>query len=354
MIIPSTQKKSNDVRYMRRHKDEVLTVAFSPTGNTFASGSADCSLRISNSNDEELTEILHIKNAHKRALRRVKWFSNALAVATASSDGTAAIWDLETAQRQLHLRRGHTEDVSVNDVAVAGQNNILECADDGRLNFWDVRVHRIPVLTWRDTYPLTAVAYDEPNYRAFAAGLKGVISVYDVRYAASSSDTHSPSKPSGQELFTLTGHAHMVLSLKLAYSNQLLLSSSCDQTIRLWNARPFVSEGETRRQMLIMRGPPANFECVLHRSDINQEGTLVAVPGADRAVYLYSGLEKIWTTTDGTVGQLIGRVGGHSGAVAEAVIHPQGRLLAAGSLDNSISIRPLSQENRKQHGTPCA
>jgi WD40 repeat protein len=90
--------------------EAAFSAAWSPDGQTVATGSLDGSARIW---DVESGALLNVIQAHAKNeyIRRVAWSPNGELLATASNDNTARIWDSASGEL-LHTLSGHTEDVA--------------------------------------------------------------------------------------------------------------------------------------------------------------------------------------------------------------------------------------------------
>lgn len=96
-------------------------------------------------------------------------------------------------------------------------------------------------------------------------------------------------------LYTLFGHNDTITSLSLSPSGTHILSASADDTIRVWDVRPFApsssSSGDPNadpRLYKTLPGAPAGFEGWLRKASWDRDGSRVAVGGADRSVTIYN------------------------------------------------------------------
>ena len=120
---------------------------------------------------------------------------------------------------------------------------------------------------------------------------------------------------------TLTGHSDIVWFVALSPDGQTLVSSSGDQTIKLWN----LSTGEHRSTLSGHSGTVWSIA-------LSPDGQTLASGSSDRTI-------KIWKLSSG---ELLRTLYGHSGAVWSIAFSPDGQTLASGSNDNTIKIWKLS------------
>jgi Prp8 binding protein len=97
--------------------------------------------------------------------------------------------------------------------------------DDGLARLWDVRQAR-SCGSMESAYQILAVSYARDASLVYWAGVDDVIRLFDVRQL----DT---------PLVQLAGHREAVTSLALSSDGAYLLSNARDNTVRLWDARPF-------------------------------------------------------------------------------------------------------------------
>ena len=96
-------------------------------------------------------------------------------------------------------------------------------------------------------------------------------------------------------LYTLFGHNDTVTSLSLSPSGTHILSASADDTIRVWDVRPFApsssSSGDPSADPRLYKtfpGAAAGFEGWLRKASWDRDGSRIAVGGADRTVTIYN------------------------------------------------------------------
>jgi WD40 repeat protein len=74
------------------------------------------------------------------------------------------------------------------------------------------------------------------------------------------------------QLFSLKGHVNAITGIALSHKNEYLVSNAMDQTVRLWDVRPFCSQGEDNRCLAITKGPTVRLHTFIlsfSRIDVN-------------------------------------------------------------------------------------
>ena len=96
-------------------------------------------------------------------------------------------------------------------------------------------------------------------------------------------------------LYSLHGHNDTVTSLALSPSGTHILSASADDTLKIWDVRPFapVTSSATDpsadpRMYKSLPGAMSGFEGWLRKAAWDRDGSRVAVGGADRCVTIYN------------------------------------------------------------------
>ncbi|MBD2184912.1 serine/threonine-protein kinase [Aerosakkonema funiforme] len=160
------------------HSNSVNSVAFSPDGQTLASGSFDDTIKIWDIRSGKLKTTL---TGHSNWVRSVAFSPDGQTLASGSRDNTIKIWDIRSGQLKTTLT-GHSD--NVNSVAFSPDGQTLASgSDDKTIKIWDIH--------------------------------------------------------SGQLKTTLTGHSNDVNSVAFSPDGQTLASSgSYDNTIKLWRISP--------------------------------------------------------------------------------------------------------------------
>lgn len=160
---------------------------------------------------------------------------------TGGQDAVIKIWSIPDGN-QIGELKGHTLGPIQSLELSPDESLLLSAAEDGTVRIWDVRT-RSEKMVFREHSGWVAVARFSPDGKKVAsAGEDRVIHIWDVA--------------SGEVLQTLKGHTDTVRAVAFQPDSEpfyLLVSSSHDRTVRVWNifdGTPWDSDGKFPDGML--------------------------------------------------------------------------------------------------------
>ncbi len=297
---------------------------------------------------------------HGGVVHDVAFAADARRVASASEDGTAAVFDLETGGTTW--LRGHGKGVRAVAFTPDGRR-LVSAGDDGTVRLWDVERGQ-ELRAFRDQAgPVLAVAVGPDGQRIASGGEDRKIRVRDADF--------------GAEPLVLGGHEAEVVALEFSPDGRRLASTSRDGTVRLW-------EPVAGKAIRVLRrgeppGPPlrpatpirdlaylgAGAELVaageddrlsVWSVDLALEGLVFDVGVPLRRVAASRSRSLAWVRQDGDVGfrRLTGdedpgggapapdlTLGGAAGGVESIALDADGRRLALGGRDGRVRVLAL-------------
>jgi WD40 repeat protein/serine/threonine protein kinase len=318
---------------LKGHLGSVRSVAFSPDGALLASGSDDHSVKVWDVNTGELVASL---NAHEERVSSVVFSPNGKTLASGSRDRTVKLWQLPGFREQLAITG-------------SGRIDAMTFSPDGQLLAsaglrHGVQVHDIETgeLRWKPEsvgcfYSVTfspngeILARGGPGLKLWNCKTRELMATYlgpevQVNAIAFSADGKKLAAggydrrlrlwtvQDGELLATYQGHSDWITSVAFCPDGSTAASTSCDGTTKLWR----VDEGLPRN---CLRSHLRRLDCVAFSPD----GKLAASAGEDGAV-------KLWQGTTGELQQILEQ-GKHVGAVT---FSPDGTLLASASYRDDL------------------
>ncbi len=281
------------------HTDIVSSVAYSPNGRTFASGSWDNTVRLWNAGTGQSKTVL---SGHGDRIVSVGYSPDGRTFVSGSWDNTVRLWDTHTGQLKTILS-GHTH--RVNNVAFSPQGNMVasSAVEEDTVRLWDVATGETVSVLTVSTKGLTALAYS-PDGTVLAVGEQGGgVQLWDVS--------------AGEALATFTGHTKPVTSLAYSPDGSMLVSGSEGGTIRLWD----VTSG---RSVATLTKHSGNVHSVAYSPD---GGTLVS-GSDDGAIYF-------WDVATREIGAMLS---GHAAPGDSVTYSPDGNIIAAGSENGTLRL----------------
>ena len=347
----------------------VISVAFSPDGNTLATGSGDdCTVG------------------------RYKSTSFSSGTCVERGDNNIRLWDISSGELLVTFV-GHKQGVE-NLMFIHDGNTVLSKDYDGIVNFWDINTSEI-IDTVKNVYGAMTVTPDERYLLYATLGVKDALEQYDIdnervirsrsgiehiRSLKTNSDGSLLAIGTWDDIFVLdmqlfqikhklVGHIDPVESLAFSPSGMQLASGSSyeEKAIRLWSL-------ETGEQLQILKGHTHKIiflsfdesekvltsggqDGTLNVWDIEEskivkthtapvtlpqeiifspDGTLIASADDD-------GYVRIWDVASLS---LLYMYGGHEGWVTSISFSYDGQLIASGDIGSTIRVWDIVQEEK--------
>lgn len=303
------------------HTSEILDVKFSRDGSRIAAASADRTISIW-SVYGDCANIGQLKG-HSKAVSCLAFSSNISdTLYSGSADGTIIVWSITTGEKQRRLR-AHRAIVNCVSATCSGPELIVSASDDGRVMVWDPEAKE-PLDILEVEYPVTAVAFSDDSSQIYVGGIDNQIHIYDLTRKSI--------------ILSLRGHMDTITSVSLSPSGSHLLSTAFDDTLRIWDVRPFAPEPNPAdpnantanpRLYRTLRGTTfGGFENLLIKAGWSADGEKVVAGGADRTC-------TIWDVESLTI---LYKLPGHKGTCTAAVFHPREPIVVSCSTDMTLLL----------------
>jgi len=277
-------------------QEAVQSLAISPDGHWFVSGSADGTVRCW---ERQGPVPVSTWVGHTDAIAAIAVSPDGHQIVTGSWDGTLRLWD-RTGQAIAPALQGHTDFITAVTFNPAG-DLILSASIDGTLRLWDRQGQ--PRGEPLSGYPGlgTAVAISPDGSLIVAGSTNGTLIFWDW---------------AGRVVHPwVRAHRATITDLAFSPDGTLMVSASSDGTLRLW-------DGEGRAIGQPLQGHTDSVETVAFSPD----GQLILSGSADMTL-------QLWDCWGNSVGPPLV---GHQDAVEAVAFFPDGRQALSASSDGTI------------------
>jgi WD40 repeat protein/serine/threonine protein kinase len=294
--------EGDTVKVLGGHTEAVWGVRFHPKGKLLASVSYDKTTRIWDLASGAKTRILR---GHQGRVRSLSFSPDGAKLATAAYDNVIRVWDLASG-RQLHELSGHTNRIYSVAYTPDGKR-LLSGSLDRTLRLWDLRLHKPTsrILVRHDETVYGLSVRPDGRHVAFGSGDKTVQVVEII---------------TGRRVKVLRGHTDRAYSVAYSPDGRRIVSGSMDKTIRLWDLSssepPPVAVGHTS---------------AVFGTALSPDGKLVASGSYDQSV-------RIW---DVASGRQLAVLNGHESVIYNVAFAPDSKTLASSSLDKTVRLWDL-------------
>ncbi len=272
------------------HRGAIRSVSFSPDGQTIASASSDCTIKLWRTDGT----LLQTFKGHSNKVYGVAWSPDGQMIASASHDHTIKLW--RTDGILLQTFKGHSNKVYGVAWSPDGQM-IASASHDHTVKLWCT--DGIELQTFRGHSRLVhGVAWSPDSQMLASASGDGTVKLW---------------RTDGTQVQTFGGHTDAVYSVAWSPDGQMLASASKDASVKLWR-----TDGT---QVQTFQGHNAWVRSL----SFSPDGQMIASASGDRIV-------KLWRT-DGTVMRTFQ---GHTDWVYSVAWSPDGRTIASAGGDRTV------------------
>ncbi|GAB4291522.1 MAG: hypothetical protein Fur0025_26780 [Oscillatoriaceae cyanobacterium] len=298
------------------HSQQVRSVAFSPDGQTLASGSLDGTIKLWDLAKGQTRQTLKADTAPGEMVYSLLAISpdGEILASNSGSRGSIEIWNLKSGKL---VQKVQAQTAGVAAIAISPNGDILATGSpDGTIQLWN-----LPSGTQIKSFslhigPVQALAIS-PNGETLATGFQnGSINLSPLNPGNDSPPEDNQELPNKLML----GHVNNINSVAFSPDGKILASGSADNTIKLWDV--------TTRQL---RYTLSSNQGVIYSVAFSGDGKMLASGSS-------SGQIQLWNALTGVA---IKSLPAHSGLVESVAFSPDGRTLASASADKTIKIWAL-------------
>jgi WD40 repeat protein len=288
------------------HNGEVHDASFSPEGIRVVTASADGTAQVW---DVETGKPIGVPMKHTGWVRTAEFNQDGTEVVTASYDGTAQIWDARTGTallpsplRQPGSARVYTAKFS------RDSKRIVTASFDGAAQLWDTQTGKKIGDTMRHDGPAWSAAFNPAGTLVVTASADHTARVWDGL-------TGKPVMSSGKPV--ALPHKGEVNFANFSPDGNWIVTASDDGTARVWDARTFQPRGQA-----MLHEAQVNF------ASFSPDSQYVVTASSDHTA-------RIWEVA---TGKEVGEPLRHDGWVRCANFSPDSRLVITASYDRTARV----------------
>ncbi|HRX86392.1 MAG TPA: protein kinase [Phycisphaerae bacterium] len=289
-----------------------------------------------------------VLEGHTAEVRQAAFSPDGARVVTAADDGTARVWEMDTAEavRVLTVPEGW-----LHDAVFSPDGARIITAGGGPTRIWDASTGA-ELLALGDTAANDSHAEFSPDgTQIVAAGMDGVIRVWNVQ--------------TGTRIVSLSGHRRGVNHATFSRDGTRVVSSSWDGTARVWNPSAETSAIELHAPPSVLHAtfsPDArrivtsNWDSVQLWNSVSgtrvsqfttNDGTarLPAQPVAmavftpdNKRFVAVTGADPRARICDAGTGAVLATLVGHADGILHAAVSPDGTMVATAALDGTVRL----------------
>ena len=288
----------------------------------------------------QMHQELKTLRGHRGALSSVAFSPDGERIATASYDGTAKVWDVQSGKVQLTCQ-AHAG--AVNSLAISPDGQLLATAnEDHTAKIWTLTGGEVLRTLQGHSKPVEAVAFSPDGKRLVTAGADHLGVVWDLS--------------NGTKVLELVGHSNVINSVTWSADGRWIFTACQDERAIIWDA----ANGKAFRRILapISSDFPVSFspdnkwiatgsrDQGTQLRDVETGKVISEIPGRFASVAFspdgqqivtggHSETASVW---DSLTGKQLYNLKGHQNWVGPAVFSRDGQRIATASGDHTAKI----------------
>ncbi len=203
--------------------DEVNYLAFSPDGQTLASGGADSTIKMWHLGAKDLIDIMH---KHNGMVRCIAFTPDGRILATGGDDRKIQFWDMTERQVMMTLS---LEDTAAHSLIFSQDGKTLVTGSYRKIKVWNISTKEelscidveLQHSLMGHSHIVSSLALSKNGKILVSASKDKTIKIWHLKR--------------GELIRTIKGHIDRVCAVALSKDEQIIASGSADKTIKLWH-----------------------------------------------------------------------------------------------------------------------
>jgi len=243
------------IRTLQHADSQVNALALDPADGQLLAAAGYQHIRMFDVNSNNASPVVNYEGVSKNVMA-VGFQEAGRWMYTGGEDGTAKIWDLR--MRNLQCQRIFQANAPVNSVTLhPNQHELIVGDQNGAVHLWNLRADSSEAHTPEPGSSIQCVTIDGHGRRMAAVTNKGNCYVtipstieQEVVGSGKNLDQHATSSPSSTILPTkkILAHKRYALKCKFSPDSSVLITSSADQTCKLWRTSDYSLVSELSEQ----------------------------------------------------------------------------------------------------------
>ena len=303
--------RSDEVKFLGRHSNNVSVVAFSPDGQSLASGGVDGVVRFWKTGSWESTGAWHVPGG----VRTMAFSPDGKTLVTGTLNNQIIAWDRAN-QRGLFTNQWG---FGIGGILKFGSNGqeLLAGGNDGRLATFDARTGEKGAEIQDAQREIRALALSPDGQRLWVGAEDSSMTVWDTRGL--------------KKLWSKFAHPWYVSDLQFSPDGRMVASSGQDGLVRLWDAQDGSPVGELK-----------GHHWFVNSLSFSPDGRWLASAGADQTIILWDVAKR----------SLAARFHGNDQEVLSVAFSPDGTSLVSGAKDGSVRVWPVAPSQTHSNAAP--